>query len=384
MTCNLIEALESRTLLSADVNVSFARDHSRDFAGELTRYDRRDLYAFRLSDRGNVNVWLRGLDDDADVELRNADGQRIDASRKDGRRAERLSVSLPKGRYQVRVFQGDHGAKTAYDLRITADENWGRVGSGDDRRRVGLVFGDGSTGPIRSNRRTWVVIHGWNGQPSDLSRLTDAIEGYSKRDQVLVLDWSRAAAAPDPFDAFTWIDDAGAFAAQKLEGFGLSASRINLVGHSFGAYVAAETAGGLHNGANVIVALDPAASVPFYNFRANSRYSLGLVGSVLGSESRAATADDAFRVNAGSGFAAHTNIVDLYASMVAENNTSNPDHVSKLFSLDRLNAGASRPWDRNAFSGGFEGTLNGEVSGGHWVPESLVYRDNGQRVTVRA
>lgn len=381
----ILEILETRRLMAVTAEVSsFAHDATQDFTGTINDANPRDVYAFELRDRSSFNAWLRGLDDDADLDLRDAEGKRIEISRRSGTKAERISLRLGRGSYQLRVVRGERHAETPYELRLNADLNWGVIRSGDSKARVGLVYADGSTGPIRANRETWIVVHGWNGDPSSLSSISRAVEQHGRRTQVLAIDWSQAAATDDALQALFWIGKIGDFAADALQRLGLRTGRINLIGHSLGAYVAADTASRISGGVNAIVALDPAANVPFYNFSADSRYSLGLLASSLGSEARAATADDAFRVNVGDGLAAHLNIVDLYTSMLEANNTGAPDRVSRRFGLDKMDPGASPPWDRDRFSGDFEGVLSGKTQSGHWVPDTLVYRSGLDRITLRA
>jgi len=188
--------------------------------------------------------------------------------------------------------------------------------------------------------KTWVVIHGWNGNPDDstvtINRLADKLSN-SGNDRVLYLDWREAAAdarPPNigPFGAASWITPVAEFATRALyEQYGLSADQVHLVGHSLGVFVASEIGrfyrDGIANsdgnvvvpgngrGAQTITALDPAsrgagrfdldgrqegdqgptdlASVSIFSRAFNG------VSSIAGNLGYALTADETFGINYG-------------------------------------------------------------------------------------
>lgn len=404
-----MEPLEGRTLLSAQVILSGAIPDAGDTAATAINLrsivglstirasiggtDSADRYRFSVASKGNVNVLLNGLVADADLQLLNANGQVIRQSTRDGRTAEKLSLSLDKGTYYLRVVQATKASATSYVLKIQADLNWGTVSQGSSRRTVGLVNADGSTRGIRPNRETWVVIHGWNGSPSSLDRLSDAIDGHSRTDQVLVLDWSDAARTPSVINAALWIPSVAEFAVETLGRWGIRPEQINIAAHSLGGYMANAIASDVSGGVDRMILMDPATGLlsvvfPGINYAAHSRSSTAFLASSLSTPQAALTADQTFRTNVGdyNSVFSHSNVVDLVASMIEENNTANPDPVSRLFDLDRMDPAVAQPWRTNGYTGGYEGILTGQRSNGHWFPQSLTYvgRLTGREVTVNA
>ena len=144
-------------------------------------------------------------------------------------------------------------------------------------RAVG--FREGQSG---SSGKTWVVIHGWNGnldeETSSLAELVQTVTGTADSDdRVLALDWREAARSGGlpsvaNFPAATWITPVAEFAARALrEEYNVDPSDIILVGHSLGSYVASEIGRIYRDGLSVIpgngygvetiIALDPASAL---------------------------------------------------------------------------------------------------------------------------
>jgi pimeloyl-ACP methyl ester carboxylesterase len=250
---------------------------------------------------------------------------------------------------------------------------------GTSTKSVALRPSQGGGTPIFDDRPTWIVIHGRNSSPSVnyLVGLSAAIDGYSASDQVLVLDWSAAAASG-------WIGGAGenyiipvgTWMAEKLTSYGLTPDELNLVGHSWGAYVAAETAervpptGGVSQ-VNSIVALDPAIDYPGgsynptstdqVNFARNSQISWAFYayGGSWGSATLAATADEAIVVKGSD----HTKLVNVFTDVVSL-------IVANLQVARLLTPALNTTWALNRYtssgskaSGPFEGVIDA-ASGG--------------------
>ena len=313
------------------------------------------------------------------------------------------SVTVPaataKGVYYVGVrivfSDADAANNTAAEATTTAvylTSLTGTVTYGSSTKSVAIRSYQAG-GPIFDDRPTWIVIHGRNSSPSVsyLAGLSAAIDGYSASDQVLVLDWSAAAASG-------WIGGAGenyiipvgSWMAGKLSSYGLTPDELNLVGHSWGAYVAAETAErvpapvGVTPQVNSIVALDPAIDYPGgsynptssgqVNFARNSQISWAFYanGGSWGSATTAGTADESIVVRGSD----HTKLVSVFTDVVRMNydgrqNSGPTGSIVANLKLERLLTPAlNTAWVFNSYtssgsksSGQFEGVIDA-ASGG--------------------
>ena len=214
---------------------------------------------------------------------------------------------------------------------------------------------------ILDNVATWIVIHGRNSSPSssNLVQLATALDARFSNDQLLVLDWSSAAASGLFGGAGeNYIKPVAAWASSALTVYGLMPDELNLVGHSWGAYVAAELAelepalGTIPHGVNSIVALDPATDYPGgsynptasgeVNFARNSHFSWSFYayGGLFGSATTAQTAHESFVVTGTD----HSKLANVVGNLVTVN-------FAGQFDLDRLLAGTSSGlWAPNSYS----------------------------------
>ena len=288
----------------------------------------------------------------------------------------------------------------------------GTVTYGGSSKSVAIRSYQGGGTPIFDDRPTWIVIHGRNSSPSVnyLAGLSAAIDGYSPGDQVLVLDWSAAAASG-------WIGGAGenyiipvgTWMAGKLSSYGLTPDELNLVGHSWGAYVAAETAErvpaqvGATPQVNSIVALDPAADYPGgsynptsagqVNFARNSAISWAFYanGGLYGTAATAATADESIVVRNSD----HTKLVNVFTDVVRMNfdgrqNGGNTGLIVSHLKLQRLLSPAqSTAWALNSYtssgskaSGPFEGVIDAATGGTSLKTFRYVASSNLQEVLL--
>ncbi|MCU0544407.1 MAG: alpha/beta fold hydrolase [Oscillatoriaceae cyanobacterium Prado104] len=405
------------------ISVGHEQSSYNDFVGDT---DGNDYYKFTLNQKSNFNLSLNGLSDDADVRLfldRNDNrvidnGETVARSIKSGTLAETISMNLEEpGTYYIQVYPGTFNVNTNYNLNVAADLNWGTI-TGPNvfgetiSNPIGIERvdnnGRGSSQPIESGRETWLVIHGWKGNPSEgeFPGLAKAIDG--SEDQVLTLDWSGAASSTGLFGAdvakaASWITTVADWAAQKLielgftnnEGRSTNNLRLNLVGHSLGTYVAAEIAKRIPGGVDRIVALDPAKEfqggydTSTIDFSANSQFSWGFYGSAAGSVERAVTADESWSMGFGgvplwSASDNHGRVINFFSSMV-EQAKNDPNHpISKYFDLSQMSQEVSKPWRNNTLNdfGGnltgvllFEGRLEGKEEEERWIPRELVYYD---------
>jgi pimeloyl-ACP methyl ester carboxylesterase len=216
---------------------------------------------------------------------------------------------------------------------------------------------------IDSNQRTWIVVHGWNSSRSNENIFAVAESLFQTRpgDQVLTLDWSAAADTLSPFLAEDSIVPVAQWAAAALDGYGFAGTNLNLVGHSFGSYVADEIAQRVPGGVNTIVTLDPAVDVfggydpdanDEVNFARDSLFSWSFHSSSLGNAYTPTTADEAFLVDSSAdAITAHGNVVFLFAYMLLHPE----DIVSQYFLMTLLLNGTEGPWLPDQYEASFPG-----------------------------
>lgn len=237
---------------------------------------------------------------------------------------------------------------------------------------------------IDPGRTTWLVIHGRSGAAAQqiYQDIAAAVDGYSSDDQVLLLDWETAATGF--WDGESRIEPVGRWAAAALDDYGFGAGTLNLLGYSWGTYVADELAEVLlsrqSQGVNSILLLDPATDIPFnaynpnntatVNFAAHSEFSWAFhSGGFEGSATSPKTAHEAFVLQDSD----HYEIRNQFVRLLDTNHGSllqNP-----WFSLERLvNHGMPpAPWLPNAIdasgnlipsaSGGYEAVIDMDADG---------------------
>ena len=215
-----------------------------------------------------------------------------------------------------------------------------------------------------NDRPTWIVAHGRNSSPATtgIAQIATAIDGEFANDQVLVLDWS-AAAASGLFGGSgeNYIKPVAAWAASALTTAGITADEINFVGHSWGAYIGAELGERLTE-INSIMALDPATDYPggSYNpegttggvaevdFARNSRFSWAFYESnadIYGSAKTSATADEAIVVRG----ADHSKLVQVVADTISRDQATSL--LAAQFDLQRLLLATANPlWVANQYN----------------------------------
>jgi pimeloyl-ACP methyl ester carboxylesterase len=236
---------------------------------------------------------------------------------------------------------------------------------------------------LYNDRDTWIVIHGRNSSPAStgVAQIAAAIEAEYADDQVVMLDWS-AAAASGLFSGSgeNFIKPVAAWAATALVGYGFLAEDINVVGHSWGAYVAAELGEQLTE-VNSIIALDPATDFPggSYNpeatvsgvaevdFARNSTYSWAFFESandIYGSAKTSATADESFVVRNSD----HSKLVQVVANIFSQD--IGTSLLAAQFDLQRLLTGSTNAlWATNQFN-----TSGSRASGPY---EAVIYAASG-------
>lgn len=266
-----------------------------------------------------------------------------------------------------------------------------------------LGVGEATIQNVDPGQRTWVVIHGRDSSSNDMLPLALSINpNLNAADQVLLVDWGPlakpAGLAPVSLNGKNlslneenWIPYVAQWTAARLAAYGFGGrNRLNLnfIGHSWGSYVAAETAH-LLRGVNTVVALDPPHPSPSpvdfssghydpdhspsfdrgpVNFKAVARYSWAFYSSILGDPGTAGTASEAFRVDdlGWNSIQAHTRVVAMFSSMLNVYNGGPANNIQQLFSLDQLlqhaedpslGNGNDHPWLPNQFGEWFNGPV---------------------------
>ncbi|WP_227789267.1 PA14 domain-containing protein [Nodularia sp. LEGE 04288] len=370
----------------------------RDWVGKT---DTNDYYKFQLEERSAFTVWLDDPSKNnpyADIELINSNNQVIRSSLFNN--VDAVDEYLDAGTYYIRVLPSFNNAETYYNLNLAVKHTWGRIGISKkgDIRRGGLERIDGSA--WITNNTTWIISHGMDSSPSadNINKLALAIDGYQTGDQVFVLNWSEAAKSGNfpvgllsPFPnvgiGASWIEAAAKFATNKLISWGISAKNINLAGHSLGSYVSYEIAKEISKEGKIdniskLIALDPARQViggyetKDIEFSDYTDWSWGFYGSLLGSDTKAKTADESFKFDFGERDPEkhHGAVVNAFANMLEKNNKGTAGKVSSLFALNRMN-NYNKPWKTH---NGFEAVLYPkEQSNGEWMPDRLEYYKGG-------
>lgn len=229
---------------------------------------------------------------------------------------------------------------------------------------IDIVRADIPNAKIQINVRTWLIIHGWKSSrtESNIVSLTAAISNSRPNDQVLTLDWSNLAKTSTPEKTAVNIVPVSEWASTALQAYGIKSNDLNIIGHSFGAYVADEIAKKFPAKVNSIVALDPAADCctsvfdPISNdeidFRRDSNWSWAFHASVAGNEITPVRATESFIIDTGlTAQDAHSNAVWLFARMVAEPNNL----INNLFSLSNLLDYEYGPWALDQYKAYFDG-----------------------------
>jgi pimeloyl-ACP methyl ester carboxylesterase len=280
---------------------------------------------------------------------------------------------------------------------------------------------------INPDAQTWLVIHGTDETPSDMDSICRAIAATESGEQILTLNWSSVAdktvdvkvllfdyQAPNPFPVEDAVPSVGAWAEQALASAGFNLAQLNIVGHSYGAYVGEEIAMDAPSGINTIVALDPGqdmneasvfaalksnletelpalgigasaaqsyneaqarAGAPFFvntlNFQTDTKNSWAFYADdSFGDAAEAATAAQAFSVdepgfsngpliavplvtslfNSDDQDGAHDNLIKIFANLIKA--AAKGSNASDLFSLENLLDDAPGPWKPDQIPGG--------------------------------
>jgi hypothetical protein len=248
-------------------------------------------------------------------------------------------------------------------MDMTAASSW----QGELRNRFGGSFDVSiesvNGAPIDASVPTWLVIHGFNSEPGTLGNVIAAVQRQlaalpaNNPFQILTLDWSDGASNPLTVEDLVPVVARWAFG--QLSSHQLNGSALNLIGHSFGSYIADELAQLFWEGGskvNALVALDPAAEIPLVgsydasdsvNFARHARWSWSFIdgGTVdFNSAATAATAHEAFvleDVGSWDPLSSHREVRNLFANLL--------DRGYRDFQIPRLLDDQPGPWRQNRY-----------------------------------
>jgi pimeloyl-ACP methyl ester carboxylesterase len=248
-------------------------------------------------------------------------------------------------------------------MDITAASSW----QGELRNRFGASFElsiqsvDGA--PIDSSLPTWLVAHGFSSEPSTLTNVITAVQRRlatlpgNNAFQILTLDWS--SGARNPLTIEDLVPRVAEWVFNQLSSYDFKGSSLNLIGHSFGSYIADEVAELFWKGdskVNSLVALDPAAEIPLVgsydasdsvNFARHSRWSWSFIDGAtvdLNNAATAATAHEAFvleDVGSWDPMSSHREVRNVFANLV--------DRGYRDFQIAELLDDQPGPWQENRY-----------------------------------
>lgn len=239
--------------------------------------------------------------------------------------------------------------------------------------------------PIERALPTWVLVHGRSDSSASFRTNGDATArdlaaARGRNEQVLLLDWRQGArdnrGVTGALQGSRWIVSLAEWTSRILVGLGISPDRLHFVGHSWGTYVAYQTAAelarirGIDKSVQSIVALDPAnggraarlagAWVPpgldFSRYAVMS-WAIG-GGGLYGSRSFAKTATERYSLryrplpeSSQSEDWYHAAPRTVFGSIVRANRVASNSSLAGLFALTRLIRGDQLTIPKRTFRG---------------------------------
>ncbi|MEM7715891.1 MAG: DUF4114 domain-containing protein [Cyanobacteria bacterium P01_A01_bin.68] len=261
------------------------------------------------------NIRILGNSNTQDLEFYIGD-KRVESTvnyREEGDFEANLNIpdGIDLGEYEVKVVAKDREGKDIvtqpYLIEvINGGENYLPVTHEGDSFNVGLHTVDNQDFAA-TDKDIWIIVHGWNNNSSNWLDFAETVDGYSDNDLVLLLDWGEGAQTGTGNLLIDGLNQAQARIDTTATGIakvindklGVSSrSRINLIGHSLGAYVSGEIAQRM-GGIDKLILLDPAnQSLSKYNDDVNfsevSNFSRAFYSSALGDS--AIDADESYLI----------------------------------------------------------------------------------------
>lgn len=385
-----------------------------------------DYTKFQIVDSSMVNISLESDRQDSDLRLFDSTGtQIIDHSEHSLLEGDSISRILKPGTYYAQVFKQPLDLGDDYTVGLSAtpltsslilDGIVSREGSGNiDHVRLKRIDNLQIVASSKNIQHvtTWLVIHGRADDPDTpgpgqsafdhpIGDLAQAIDGFKPGDQVLTLDWRESASDNFPAEfglqGASWISSVAQWTTHALSAIGIRGEDLNLVGHSWGSFVAYEIANAPEtHGVHSLVVLDPAKNIPLLNdysasnvvFASVADWSWAFEGSFFGSEPLAASAQETFativpgRDTLGlidREAETHSNLIRLFSTIVRDTTKDPNSRVSSHFSLANLLVPKTdQPWTRDALPShvGYEALIQGQFDGMAWHPKALQYVEGG-------
>lgn len=397
---SIVEQLEARWVPSAicDLSPTLIRGPATaEPDAKITVQTTVDNLGLGPSSRFQIEyrLSLDEIADDQDLLLASTTHRKIDGNeQEDWVQTLKLPANIPAGTYRLVVIvdpgnavaeanEANNSLSSSESIAVACLTLSGRVQYLKASRPVEIyVLGESSA--IDPALMTWLVIHGRNqsAESTNLNQLASQIDQYQPGDQVLLLEWRKAARSGLlGGNGENYIRPVASWAAEALTAYGITGQQLNLVGYSWGADIAAEMAEVIGQ-VNSILAIDSARDYPggSYNpdtpgeidFAAHADYSWAFFASSsfpFGSATGSGTATSSFVVTGGDHFAIVTLVTSLLA-LPAEN------PVAASIPLSQLLTGLPAPtWMINAYTD--QGVLDVTVG---IFDAVLVVTSNGQSI----
>jgi pimeloyl-ACP methyl ester carboxylesterase len=408
-----IEMLEERLVLTAlsDLTpalIQFAPTAPGDHTTVKTAVQnvgQGAVNAFQVEYRLSTDATI----DDQDIVIKTVTRRRVAAGGEaDWNQKLTLPADLPAGHYYLGIIvdpkqlipeqnEANNILATATPVAVLGTSLSGKVQFGHSKLPVSIESLQGSKTPIDPAVTTWIVIHGRNesAQSPEITQLANTIDGYQPGDQVLLLNWSKAAASGTlGGNGENYIKPVAAWATAALQAYGFNGQQLNLVGYSWGSYVAAEMAEQIGT-VNSLLSIEAARDYPGgsydpevpgeVNFAAHADHSWAFydAGDIFGSAITAATANESFLTEG----ADHFKAVALVSEIL---NPPQASPLAPIISLSRLLTGTpAAPWSAKSYdaagtlvdqAAGFDAVIQTTSDGEH--PQSLRYFDGKEEQTV--
>lgn len=222
---------------------------------------------------------------------------------------------------------------------------------------------------IRPDGPLWIVIHGRNQSPlaTTIDDLARNLQSNQPDSQVLVLDWSQAAdSGTIGGDGENFIKPVAERVAQLLTVYGISSSQLNLVGYSWGSYIASELSEVMGT-VNTLISIDAARDFPGGSYNPESTGEVNFSSAadrswaffsgqgplIFGSFLTTSTAHESYLLSKSD----HFQIVPMVANLILSDYT---DLIGSHFLLTRLLTGSDDPlWLKRKFDAAGQPSENG-------------------------